>query len=470
MKMSNSKVVIGIFLLVLAALAGGKYISAFPAIPKPEDKDMNTKTDANTDTVAWDIKLSHPYVETGSLRQLMLNLKIKGKEAKLKVRTPVNLVLVIDRSGSMADKGKIEYAREAAKQIIAGLGKEDRLAVVAYSTDVELLYPIQPLTDKDKASSVVSALYPTDSTNLSGGLVMGIEQLDSVKRDGYVNRVILLSDGLANAGITDIGELGRVAGRASEKGIHITTLGLGVDYDENLMMNLAEHGAGNYYFVESPTQLAGIFQKEFGQIAATVAKDPVIRIGLAPGVEIEEVYGYTFMKTPDGVTEVKLGDFFGGQERDILVKLKVPAGTAGRKDLGKAVLDFKDLLDGEKPTGLISRLSYEVTGDRDKVARNENKDVTARWVSVDASGDYYQATTAYEQGDKDSAVSKLKRAYDNITSLNMSPYKSARTVEREAELRDALESVSSPEAPAPASAEGKALIKEQKASAREAQK
>ncbi len=466
----NSKVVIGIFLLILAALAGGKYISAFPTISKPEDKNMNTKTDSNTDTVTWDIKLSHPYVETGSLRELMLNMKIKGKEAQLKERTPVNLVLVIDRSGSMGDKGKIEYAREAAKQIIAGLGKEDRLAVVAYSTDVELLYPIQLLTDKDKASSVVSALYPTDSTNLSGGLVMGIEQLDSVKRDGYVNRVILLSDGLANAGITDIGELGRVASRASEKGIHITTMGLGVDYDENLMMNLAEHGAGNYYFIESPTQLTGIFQKEFGQIAATVAKDPVIRIGLAPGVEIEEVYGYTFTKTPDGVTEIKLGDFFGGQERDILVKMKVPAGTAGQKDLGKAVLDFKDLLDNEKPAGLISPLSYEVTGDSDKVARNENKDVTARWVSVDASGDYYQATTAYEQGDRDSAVTKLKRAYESISNLNLSPYKSARTVEQEAELRDALETLSSPAAPAPYSGEGKALIKEQKASAREAQK
>jgi Ca-activated chloride channel family protein len=290
----NSKVVIGIFLLILAVLAGGKYISAFPTIPKPEDKDMNTKTDSNTDTVTWDIKLSHPYVETGSLRELMLNLKIKGKEAQLKERTPVNLVLVIDRSGSMGDKGKIEYAREAAKQIIAGLGKEDRLAVVAYSTDVELLYPIQLLTDKDKASSVVSALYPTDSTNLSGGLVMGIEQLDSVKRDGYVNRVILLSDGLANAGITDIGELGRVASRASEKGIHITTMGLGVDYDENLMMNLAEHGAGNYYFIESPTQLTGIF-KGVRSIAPR-SQRPGIRMG-SRRVSMR-VYGYTFTKTP----------------------------------------------------------------------------------------------------------------------------------------------------------------------------
>jgi len=470
MSSEKNKLIIGFFLIMFAILAGGKYLSAFPTIPKPIGEDRNTVTNSNTDTVTWDLRLSHPFVEKGTDRELMLNMKIKGKEGQLQERTPVNLVLVIDRSGSMSDKGKIEYAKEAAKQIIAGLDKEDRLAVVAYSTDVELLYPIQFLKNKDGAASVVDSLYPTESTNLSGGLTAGIEQLNSIERGGYVNRVILLSDGLANVGITDLGELGRVASRASEKGIHITTMGLGVDYDENLMMSLAEYGAGNYYFIESPAQLASIFQKEFGQIAATVAKDPVIRIGLAPGVSIEEVYGYAWTKTADGVTEIKLGDFFGGQERDILVKFKVPVGKTGRNELGKAGLEFKDLLDNEKPAALISPLSYEVTGDKDKVAQNENKDVTARWISVDASGEYYQATTAYEEGDRESAVSKIKRAYETVANLNRSPYGNAKTAKQEAELRDALENMSSPAAPAPASDDGKKLIKEQKANAREAQK
>ncbi len=470
MNKDKNKLIIGIFLIVFAILAGGKYISAFPTIPKPNEEDKKTVTTSNTDTVTWDLRLSHPFVEKGSDRELMLNMRIKGKEGQLQQRTPVNLVLVIDRSGSMSDKGKIEYAKEAAKQIIAGLNKEDRLAVVAYSTEVELLYPIQFLKNKDGAITVVDSLYPTESTNLSGGLTAGIEQLDSIERGGYVNRVILLSDGLANVGITDLGELGRVASRASEKGIHITTMGLGVDYDENLMMNLAEYGAGNYYFIESPTQLTGIFQKEFGQIAATVAKDPVIKLALAPGVAVDEVYGYTYTKTAGGKVEIKLGDFFGGQERDILVKFKVPAEAAGMKDLGTASLEFTDLLRENKASGLNTMLSYRVTEDKDKVAQNENKDVTARWVSVDASGEYYQATTAYEEGDRESAVSKIKRAYESVANLNRSPYGNAKTAEQEAELRDALTNMSSPAAPAPASDDGKKLIKEQKANAREAQK
>ena len=151
MNKDKNKLIIGIFLIVFAILAGGKYISAFPTIPKPNEEDKKTVTNSNTDTVTWDLRLSHPFVEKGSDRELMLNMRIKGKEGQLQQRTPVNLVLVIDRSGSMSDKGKIEYAKEAAKQIIAGLNKEDRLAVVAYSTEVELLYPIQFLKNKDGA-------------------------------------------------------------------------------------------------------------------------------------------------------------------------------------------------------------------------------------------------------------------------------------------------------------------------------
>lgn len=461
MSKKKTTIITGFVVLMFVLLAGGRYLSAFPTIPKPGGHDAGM--------VTWDVRLSHPYVERGGDRELLLNMKIRGKDAGARERTPVNLVLVIDRSGSMGDRGKIEYAKEAAKQIIARLGKDDRLGVVAYSTDVEILYPIQFLRDKEVASSVVSSLYPTNSTNLSGGLIAGIGQVESLKRDGYINRVILLSDGLANVGITDIGDLSRVASRASGKGIHVTAMGLGVSYDEDLMMNIAEYGAGNYYFIESPGQLAGIFGKEFGQIAATVAKDPAIRLALAPGVKVDEVYGYTYTKGVDGKVEIKLGDFFGGQERDIMIKLIVPAGTVGMRELAEASLDYDDLLNRSRASVLRTDLTYEVTGDREKVASNEDKDVTARWVSVDSAGDYFQAATAYEEGRQEDALSYIKSAYERVAELNRTPYKNKKTVKQEAELRDALESMSVA-APEPETDAGKKLIKEQKAGARQQQK
>jgi Ca-activated chloride channel family protein len=280
--------------------------------------------------------------------------------------------------------------------------------------------------------------------------------------------MILLSDGLANVGITDISELSRIASQAAEKGIHITTMGLGLSYDENLMMNLAEYGAGNYYFIESPSQLATIFQKEFGQILATVATDSVIYLSTAPGVKLKEVYGYA-LTSKQGRFQVNLGELFSGQERNILIKLNAPTQKLGMHELATASFEFRDILKNSNAVQLQRKLTYKCTDDKDKVVANEDKDVTARAVSVDAAYDLYRATTQYEKGDGSDALNNLKRALGRIVELNSSPQKSALTIKQEAELREAMEQMSVL-ATVPESDAGKKLIKEYKAKSREQQK
>lgn len=461
MKLKNGSILLVVILGFFAILVGSRYLIAFPTIPQPKP------TSSNTGTVSWDAKLSHPYVHKGSNGDVLVNFQIKGQEIKSSERAPVNLVLVIDRSGSMSEAGKLEYAKEAAKRIISGLGSGDRIGIVVYSTEVDLLYPIQFLKDKQSATSVVDSLHPTDSTNLSGGLTAGIDQLKSLKRDGYINRVILLSDGLANVGITDIGQLSRVASQAAENGIHITTMGLGLNYDENLMMNLAQYGAGNYYFIESPNQLASIFEKEFGQILATVAKDTVIYLSLAPGVQLKEVYGYT-NKLEDGKVQINLGDIFSGLERNILIKLNAPTEKLGKQQLITASFEFTDILKNNTAVGIQSELTYEISEDKAKVAANENKEVSARGISVDAAYDMYEATTYYETGNSVDALNNIKAALGRISELNNSPQKSAATVKQEEELRKAADLIEA--LPAVESDAGKSLIKEYKAKSREQQK
>jgi Ca-activated chloride channel homolog len=459
MKVNSKLVFLVVFLGLSALVIGVRYLVAFPTIPQPKN--------SNTDTVSWDIKLSHPYVQRGSGGDVLLNFHIKGQEVKSAKRALINLVLVIDRSGSMSEKGKLEYAKEAARRIISALGSEDRLAIVAYSTEVRLLYPIQFLKDKESAISIVDSLYPTDSTNLSGGLITGIDQLKSLKREGYINRVILLSDGLANVGITDIGQLSRIASQAAENGIHITTMGLGLNYDENLMMSLAEYGAGNYYFIESPTQLATIFEREFGQIASTVTKDSVIYLSLASGVQLKEVYGYTYA-TKDRRVQINLGDLFSGQERNILVKVNTPTSNLGKHHLITASFEFTDVLKNSQHIQLQKELAYECTSDKNKVETYENKEVIARGESVNAAYNLYKATTEYEKGNLGDALGNIKSALGRMIELNSSPQKSAATVKQEEELRKAGDLLEA--APAPESDLGKKLIKEYKAKSREQQK
>jgi len=461
MEFSKKSLLMGVFFLVFTVLSGGNYLMALPVV-------SNTDTEGKG-AVTWDVKLSHPYVKKGIYGEELVNIRLAGRDnVPIIARTPVNLVLVIDRSGSMSDWGKINYAKEAAKEIINRLSSSDRLSIVAYSTEVEILYPMQFLRNKELATSAVNSLYPTNSTNLSGGLIAGINQLESVGRSGYINRVILLSDGLANVGITDVGELSRVSSRASERNMHITTMGLGLNFDEDLMMSLAQYGAGNYYFIESPSQLAGIFQREFGQLSRTIAKGPVITITLEPGVTLTEVYGYTYSTTKDGKIRIKLGDIFAGQQRDILIKMRVPADKLGDKGLVTATLEYEDLLNNSQGARFENELSYNVTADEQKVRASENREVAARGVSVNAASSLHKATTEYEKGNRTGALSYMNDAYQKIIQVNQTPQRNQQTLKQEEELREAIQNmeVNTSE---PTSDSGKRLIKEQKAKALEYQ-
>ncbi|GJM17074.1 MAG: hypothetical protein DHS20C13_24010 [Thermodesulfobacteriota bacterium] len=457
MKFSKRLLHMGVFFLVLVVMGGSNTVAI---------AEVSTN---RSYTVAWDVQVSHPYVQKGRYADEFLNIRLSGREGvPLIARARVNLVLVIDRSGSMSDRGKIDYAKGAAKEIIDRLGSNDRLSIVAYSTEVQVLYPMQFLRNKELAISAVNSLYPTDSTNLSGGLITGINQLNSVRESGYINRVILLSDGLANKGITNIGELSRVSSQASERNIQITTMGLGLDFDENLMMSLAQHGAGNYYFIESPSQLASIFQREFGQLSRTVAKAPVITITLEPGVSLQELYGYTHSTTSDGKIRIKLGDMFAGQQRDILMKLRVPAERIGERGLVKIYLDYEDLLNDNQRAGFEKELAYNVTSSEQKISENQNQDVMTRAVSVYAASNLHKATTEYENGNSAGALTYMNNAYQKIMKVNQTPQRNQQTLKQQEELREAIEDMEA-SASSPMSDSGKKLIKEQKAKAFEYQ-
>ena len=446
-------------MLVLAILVGTSFLTAFPTIPKPSG--------SSDGSLRWDLKLANPYVLQGTNNELVLNLKITGEEYTVKERPPVNLVLVLDRSGSMSERGKLEYAKKAANEIISSLSSNDRLGIVAYSTNVELLYPIQILEDKRIARNVVNSLYPTNSTNLSGGLIKGINQIESVLNKEYLNRVVLLSDGLANAGITNISQINKISRRASEMGIGITTMGLGANYDENMLTNIAEYGAGNYYFIESPTQIASIFNKEFGQLVRTVAKNPRIKLHLEPGVKIKDVQGYKYFEK-DGNIEINPGDLFGGQERNILIRLDVPTNQVGSNKLAKAFLEFDDIANRKSVT-YSEELDYKVTKKKGLVLKNENKEVGARAASVQAASEFYRAARLYEDGKLDEAMAEVTFGILGLDKLNSSPQRSAETVEQEMVLRGALKDMSN-NAPAPSSEAGKSIIKKYKAQSRLQQK
>ena len=251
-------------------------------------------------------------------------LKLQGSDKEIKDRSAVNLSLVIDRSGSMSGD-KIKYVRQASIHAINMLNEQmDMVATVIYDDEIEVIYPSQKV-DKEKLTRLIKEkVTDRGSTNLHGGMMKGVEEALKSNKGSNVTRVLLLSDGLANQGVTEPEFIARDARKSFEKGMTITTLGVGADYNENLMVSIAKNGHGNYYFIEKPAQITDVFSQEFASLLSVVAKDIVMDLKPLNGVTIETAIGFDFKENRIDVNPI----FTNGLSR-FLFKLRIPQGKHG---------------------------------------------------------------------------------------------------------------------------------------------
>lgn len=295
-------------------------------------------------------------------------------------RPPLNVALVIDRSGSMGDAKKLDYAIRAGKEVVRILGPEDKLALVTYDDTVIVNSPLAHLKNKDALNKMIDALQPGGYTFLSGGLEAGLKQLADKNLTG-VRRVILLSDGLANKGVTDVAGIGKIGGSARDKGTTISTMGLGRDYDENLMQQLAQRGGGQYSYVRDSEDLPGFFRQELALAAQTAVRGLTLRITPVPGVKNISVYGYT-TKTEGKDTLVEMSDLASGEERQIMLRMTMaPEASAVAANLADLALVFTPASEKEGAPAqrlAVPAMSVAVKADaaeRDRL-NTESKDVT----------------------------------------------------------------------------------------------
>ena len=200
-------------------------------------------------------------------------------------RQAVNLGLVIDRSGSMSGQ-KIEKARAAVVRAIQTLRPQDRFSVVASDTQVEVVVPSTHATPEARAAAeqAVRSLEPGSSTDLCAGWLRGCEQVGLHLADEQLGRCLLLTDGLANHGITDHAEIMDHATALRARHVTPTTFGVGADFDEVLLRRLAEAGGGNFYFIESSAQIPDFLAGEVGDVLEVTVRDAVLLIEAAEGV------------------------------------------------------------------------------------------------------------------------------------------------------------------------------------------
>jgi Ca-activated chloride channel homolog len=331
-------------------------------------------------------------------------------------RDPINMALVIDRSGSMSDVKKMTYAKQAAATIIERLTPSDTLSVVEYDDEVTVLWPSSRVTDPQAIIRRIEGLSPRGSTNLAGGMVAGVREIKPRAHPGLVSRVILLSDGLANEGETSPGRIGAMAREARGSGVSITTMGLGRDYNEDLMQQIAEGGGGRYYYVENPRALNRFFAHEMDSMVQTVATNVHLRLDFEGIVKEFEFYGPKG-GTIDEAVDLPMQDFYAGEERTMLVKLNLAALSEGTTSLGTMRMDYV-----EKETGATRTHSFPlqvlVSADQAAVAAAFNKEVAVEAVLFEAEAVQKKAIDKFEAGDHAGAKNLFSQLGQSLTASN----------------------------------------------------
>ena len=260
-----------------------------------------------------------------------------------KDRSPMNIAIVIDRSGSMADKNKLEYVKKAVDYIIEQSGSDDYISVVDYDDYVDVLQRSAIIRDKYDLRDKVSKLKPGGFTNLSDGMFEGYDQVNDSYSRGYVNRVLLLSDGLANRGITDRYKLAdMVRDKNRRDGITISTFGVGNDFNENLMTDLADYGKGNYYYIRNSVDIPEIFAQELRGVRNLVGQGTKLRVRFpSQYLSVNKVFGYPYDISGDEVT-IDFKDVFSEQTKSVLIKFNVNRRIDRRLSF-TSVLTYEDV-------------------------------------------------------------------------------------------------------------------------------
>jgi len=334
-----------------------------------------------------------PYMLAGSGQTNFLKVGLTGKlEAGARERAPVNLAIVLDKSGSMSGE-KLRHAKEAAIMAVERLNGDDIVAVVAYDSQVEVLVPATKVSEREAIVAAIRRLEAGSNTALFAGVSKGAREVRKFLDRGRMNRIVLLSDGLANEGPSTPQELGELGASLIREGISVTTFGLGLGYNEDLMAELARRSDGNHAFIEKPQELARIFNAEFGDILSVVAQEVKVEITFRNGRPLRLLGRDGEIRDRTVVTT--LNQLYGNQEKYLLLEFEAD-GTAAAPavDLVVAWSDLKS----RKDERFTRQAAVQFTDDAAEVGRRSDREVMVAVSKLIANDSYKVATRLRDEG------------------------------------------------------------------------
>jgi Ca-activated chloride channel family protein len=293
-----------------------------------------------SERLSLEARLGHPVMKGGEVQRNFLRIGLHDCKADPAAnRTPVNVALVIDRSGSMSGE-RIAQAREAAIMAINRLNENDIASVIIFDERIEVLVPAQNVTDKRLFIDSIGQATARGQTAIHAGVREGASEVRKFKDARRLNRIVLLSDGLANVGPRSPAEFAVLGRELQREDISVSTIGLGHGYNEDLMLALARASDGNHAFASAPADLIQIFNKEFDDVLTSCAQMVSVDVELAPGVRAVRALSRDGRIDGQRVS-FRLNQVYRATEHYILLELELagkPSPT--EQDLGRVRVEY----------------------------------------------------------------------------------------------------------------------------------
>jgi Ca-activated chloride channel homolog len=358
-----------------------------------------------------------------------LAITVTAPESARGRRPPVSLAVVIDRSGSMHGE-PMQNAKTAAARLIRQLDGADAFSIVTYSSGDETVVPMTRATEDNKRAAIaaIETIYDDGGTCISCGITRGAGELSRSPVGGRsLSRMVVISDGQANEGIFDRDELAQLAANTAAAGISISTVGVGLDFDEVTMVRLANVGRGNYYFVEEASHLDAMFARELGGLSETIATEVKLVLADQPGTRIEEAYGYPMQRSGSHVI-VPIADMRAGETRKIVLRVAVAPATTGDMTISRVELGWKRVEDGASRRATASA-EAEVVESPEAVAASVDPATVQIVEQALSARALEEASAVYETHGADAAQQVLERRGARIRANHYLPGPAADALE-----------------------------------------
>jgi Ca-activated chloride channel homolog len=389
------------------------------------------------DGVELDARLGGPSIVPGRDTVIPLRLALQGQASMApRQRLPLNVALVVDRSGSMEEDSRMQQVKRTVDLLIGSLHPEDSVAVVSFGTGVTVHRQAGEKFDPQILREQVASMTPGGGTNLFGGLEEGCRQVEGQLRPG-INRILLFSDGIANIGLRDPRQIVERLAPCLDRGITITTIGVGADFNEDLLAELAERGRGNYYFVERSEEMSGALAHELEELGSVVAQEPTLRLDLPEGVELSTLYGYEHA-SERGAVLIPMKDLYAGEQRKILVELRVRGISASVTAVVKPSLSWRATDQSSKSLAADRPLSVTSAKDDAEQQALQDPEVAAEVLYTRNSTAVEEASRLVASGRNTEAEQQIERVLERTRSEG-ARYKQAKVTAQVGDLERSLE-------------------------------